>query len=235
MTAVPGTAVIQLTSGNNLLTINGVSNCKLDNIILDGNNVTFSNLSTSSAVLNLDWASHLEVIKCNIINSFACCTIGTCSYGIWGLDSNVQIDGCYITNCSNNGILIHTSSITGNSSRITNCSIFSINSGSGTGQNGNGINVSQAVGVNINGNTISRTQYSSIHCNGGGDAIIIGNNCSGAREFAIFIEAPAAGIIFTGASCAEIVSMAPAAESASPIPVSLVKVLPEASRSLETG
>ncbi|MEW6436804.1 MAG: TIGR03808 family TAT-translocated repetitive protein [Pseudomonadota bacterium] len=210
ITAVPGTVDLQLTSGNNLLTINGISNCKIENVTLDANNVTFSNLSISSAALQLDSCSGLEIINCTIINSVACgiyadqvsdsliqgCVVSACSYGIWGLDSLLSVDNNFVSACSNNGIMLWTSTVTGNSSSITNNKIFSINSGSGTGQFGNGINVFRAVAVNVVSNVISGCQYSAIRCNGGGDAIIVGNNCYGSRENAIFIEAPAAGINF---------------------------------------
>lgn len=212
ITAVPGTVDLQLTSGNNLLTINGISNCKIENVTLDANNVTFSNLSTSSAVLQLDSCNGFEIINCTITNSVACgiyadsvnratirdCTVTACSYGIWALDSLVNVDGNLVQSCSNNGIMIWTSEIAGNNSTVVNNLIFSINSGSGTGSNGNGISVFRAVGVSIIGNQISGTQYSAIRRDGGGDAVIIGNTCYGAREWAIFIEAPIVGIDFNG-------------------------------------
>ncbi len=207
VTAVPGTAQLHLTSGNNLLAINGINNCKIENLILDANNVTFSNLSASSALLRLSSCNNLEIVNCVIQNSVACgiyadavyhakisgCTIQNCSYGLWGMDLLLAVDNNLVMNCSNNGMMIWTSSIRGNSSSITNNKIFSINSGSGTGQNGNGVNVYRAIGVNVIGNIISGCQYSAIRYNSAGDAIIIGNNCYGSREVAIFLEAPGPG------------------------------------------
>lgn len=207
VTSVPGTATLQLTSGNNLLTINGISNCKIENLTLDANNVTFSNLLSSSAVLQIDSCNNLDLSNCAILNSVACgiyagsvynanihgCTIKNCSYGVSGLDSLLVVDRNLITNCANNGVMIFTSYITGNASSVTNNKIFSINSGSGTGQNGNGVVVYQAGSVNVIGNTISGCQYSAIRFNSASDAVIIGNNCYSARENAIFLEAPASG------------------------------------------
>jgi hypothetical protein len=95
--------------------------------------------------------------------------------------------------------LIWTSTVTGNGSIVSENNINGIQSGSGTGQNGNGILVFRAVAVTITANTISGCQYSAIRCNGGGDFVIQGNNCYGSREMAIFIEAPTAGIDLNGA------------------------------------
>ena len=52
--ATPGTVALELTSGDNLLSINGIYSCKVENLNLNGNNVTFSNLSESSALISLD-------------------------------------------------------------------------------------------------------------------------------------------------------------------------------------
>jgi parallel beta-helix repeat protein len=188
---VPGSVVLQLTSGNNLLNINGIYSCKVENILFDGNNVTFSNLSTSSALITLNGAKFTQILNCQTYNSVACgiyasnnssntirdCVVYNCSYGIWTLDSYSQITSNTVQTCSNNGIMIWTTNIAGNNSIVSNNLITSINSGSGTGQNGNGINVFKAIAVNIMGNQISGCQYSSIRINGGGDAIVLGNNC----------------------------------------------------------
>ncbi|MBG0807837.1 TIGR03808 family TAT-translocated repetitive protein [Methylosinus sp. H3A] len=210
--AIPGTVVLQLTSGNNILTINGIYCCKIDGINFNGSNVNFTNLSDSSALLSVTNAPYCEIINNQFYNSVACgvyvsgsaCTIRDnlvyqCSYGIWAVDATSRINGNTVQNCANNGILIWTSTVTGNGSIVSENNINGIQSGSGTGQNGNGILVFRAVAVTITANTISGCQYSAIRCNGGGDFVIQGNNCYGSREMAIFIEAPTAGIDLNGA------------------------------------
>ena len=213
VSCIPGTVSLQLTSGDNLLNVQGIS-CKFEGLIFDGNNVSFSNLQTSSALLVIDGVSAAEISNCILQNSVACgiyipngssaiirnCNLNNCSFGIWSLDSVVIVESNTIENCTNNGILIWTSTVTGNSSSVTNNFINTIGSGSGTGQNGNGVDVFRAVAVNIVGNRFNACQYSSIRCDGGVDAIIIGNNCYNSREVAIFIEAPTAGIDLNGAS-----------------------------------
>lgn len=223
VSAIPGTVTLQLTSGNNLLNINGIQSCRIENIYFNGNNVTFSNLSTSSALITLNNAMYTKIFNCQIYNSVACgiyasnnaintirdCLIYNCSYGIWTLDSFSRIDANTIQNCSNNGIMVWTSAVAGNNSIISNNLITSINSGSGTGQNGNAIEVFRAIAVNVIGNQISGCQYSAIRLNGGGDAIIIGNNCYGSRETAIFLEAPTSGTNLNGGViCANMVDTA---------------------------
>lgn len=210
--AIPGTVALELTSGNNLLTINGIYCCKINGINFNGNNVNFTNSSSSSALLSVTNAPYFEVVNCQFYNSIDCgiyisgsgCTIRDnliyrCSYGIWTVDAVSRINNNTVENCFNNGIMIWTSTVTGNSSVVSENNINNIQTGSGTGQNGNGISVFRAVAVSILGNNISGCQYSAIRCNGGGDHIIQGNNCYGSRETAIFIEAPAAGIDLNGA------------------------------------
>ncbi|MBY6241149.1 TIGR03808 family TAT-translocated repetitive protein [Methylosinus sp. Sm6] len=210
--AIPGTVVLQLTSGSNLLTINGIYSCRIDGINFNGNNVNFTNLNDSSALLSITNAPYCEVINCQFYNSVACgvyisgssCTIRDnlvyqCSYGIWGMDAVLYVNGNRVQNCANNGIMIWTSTVTGNGSIVSGNNINTIQSGSGAGQNGNGIVVFRAVAVTISSNTISGCKYSAIRCNGGGNEIIQGNNCYGSREMAIFIEAPNAGIDLNGA------------------------------------
>ena len=212
ISCLPGTASFQLTSGDNLLAVQGIS-CRIEGLIFDGDNVTFSNLQDSSALLKLDAAPNANIAGCAFQNSVACgiyvpggsiariahCAFNNCNYGLWALDSTIMADSNNVENCANNGIMVWTSTVTGNSSSITNNFINTIGSQSGTGQNGNGINVFRAVAVNIIGNRFNACQYSSIRCNGGGDAIIIGNNCYNSREMAIFLEAPTQGVNFTGA------------------------------------
>jgi uncharacterized secreted repeat protein (TIGR03808 family) len=221
--ATPGTVTLQLTSGNNLLNINGIYNCRIENISFNGNHVTFSNLSASSALITLNGAKFTQIINCQIFNSVACgiyasnyssnvirdCVIFNCSYGVWTLDSFSQITSNTVQTCSNNGIMIWTSNVAGNNSIISSNLVTSINSGSGTGQNGNGISIYKALAVNVIGNSISGCQYSAIRINGGGDAVVLGNNCYGSRETAIFLEAPTAGTNLTGGVvCANMVDTA---------------------------
>ncbi|MHB8884749.1 MAG: TIGR03808 family TAT-translocated repetitive protein [Methylovirgula sp.] len=220
--ATPGTVTLELTSGDNLLYINGIYGCKIENINFNGNNVNFSNLSDSSALISLNAANLTQIMNCQIYNSVSCgiygssssntirdCAIYNCSYGIWTLDSFSQITSNQVNNCANNGIMVWTSSVAGNNSNISNNLITSINSGSGTGQNGNGIGVFRAIAVNVIGNSISGCQYSAIRVNGGGDVIVVGNNCYGSRETAIFLEAPIGGIDLNGGVvCANMVDTA---------------------------
>lgn len=221
--AMPSTVTLQLTSGSNLLNINGVNRCRIENIDFDGNHVTFANLSDSSALIALNNARYTQIFNCQIYNSVACgvyasngsdntirdCIVYGCSVGLWTLDSFSQISSNIVQSCANNGVMIWTSNVTGNNSIVSGNLITSIASGSGTGQNGNGIEVYKAVAVNVIGNSISGCQYSAIRFNGGGDAIVLGNNCYGARETAIFIEAPTSGTDLNGAVvCANMVDTA---------------------------
>lgn len=100
---------------------------------------------------------------------------------------------------SNNGIAVWRDTITGDSSTISGNLINGIDTvNGGTGQNGNGVSVFRAVGVTVSDNRIFNTQYSAVRRNGGGLHNVCNSNIFGARETAIFIEAPGAGVDLTG-------------------------------------
>jgi uncharacterized secreted repeat protein (TIGR03808 family) len=58
----------------------------------------------------------------------------------------------------------------------------------GSGQNGNGINVFRAANVVVQGNRIRACAFSAIRGNGASNLQMIGNNCTGSGEVAIYAE-----------------------------------------------
>jgi uncharacterized secreted repeat protein (TIGR03808 family) len=60
--------------------------------------------------------------------------------------------------------------------------------GGGAGQNGNGINVFRAANVVVQGNRMRACAFSSIRGNSASNLQVIGNNCTGSGEVAVYAE-----------------------------------------------
>lgn len=209
--AVPGTVTIKLASAGNLLTIQGVASCKLEGLIFDAAGVALPN--PESALLRVENADPL-VSQCVFVNSTKTgiyatananakidkCRIASCNFGIWSSDATSEISGNIVESCTNNGIMIYRSTVTGDSSRVTENLVKDIGSTSGTGQNGNGVSIYRAIGVVVSDNRFFNCQYSAVRANGGGNLTVADNNIYNAREMAIFIEATSAGINLNGAT-----------------------------------
>ncbi|MEX3008049.1 TIGR03808 family TAT-translocated repetitive protein [Hoeflea sp. TYP-13] len=94
-----------------------------------------------------------------------------------------------IADCANGGILVHRWQVGPDGSLITGNRIARINArAGGTGQYGNGINVFRAGNVLIANNTLSDCAFSAIRSNSGSDVQIVGNQCRGSGETAIYSE-----------------------------------------------
>lgn len=211
VSAVPGTAALKLTGGDNLMSIIGVASCRIEGVIFDGANAGFSNPRPFSALLEISGADPLAancVFKNSVRTGIYVRDGGTpriidnhfdhCSYAVWSLDSTSIIKDNAIENCANNAIMVWRSTVAKDGSMVVGNSINGVDSGGGNGQNGNGVNVYRAASVTVSGNRIFNCAYSAVRCNGGGGAIVSGNNIFNCREVAIFLEAPQAGLNFTG-------------------------------------
>ncbi len=213
LSAEKGTATIQFSGGSdNLFFIQNVSDCKLQGLLINGNNATFTNPGQLTALVNIQGSGVAACIisDCTIYNSTHCgisCSgnaytsminnlIYSCDAGIWSIDGTVYINKNTVQYCNNNGILVQASTATNvNGSEVSSNYISDIsNASGGSGQYGNGINVFRAGGVKILNNTIYRCNYTSIRINIAGNCQVIGNHCSVASgDVAIYFEAPGPG------------------------------------------
>ncbi|NTG51667.1 TIGR03808 family TAT-translocated repetitive protein [Agrobacterium rhizogenes] len=211
LTAEVGTATIQLSgSAPYLFKANGVNNIDISNVIFDGNNVALTDSSQTAGLLHFSGSgiTNFNIRNCDINNSTAAgisCDSGAngkitdnriynCDTGVFSIDCTVYVQRNRVTYCNNNGIIIWTSSINGNSSEISDNYIDTIkNNAGGTGQFGNGVGIYRAYNVKILNNTIFNCNYSAIRLNASGNSHVVGNYCYNLRETAIFMEAPGAG------------------------------------------
>lgn len=210
MWAVPGTVTIQLSQDDDyLIGIDSVGQVRLSGITFDGagHNLT---ASTNPGLIRIEgWdAADFQISDCRVSNStkngISVLSVGSgtiannrievCDTAIVSLDSVTQIEDNTINWMNNNGIMVWTSTLTGNGTVIKNNSIQGIeNDDGGSGQYGNGINVYRAGNVKVLSNSIYSTKFSAIRLNAASNGQVSNNYCWSLRETAIFLEAPGEG------------------------------------------
>lgn len=212
--AVPGAATIRFTGGGTPLKIENMSSVRFHGVVFDGQNLALPDYAyLRPAFIALKQTNDIIFEDCQIKNSpgigvyvtggnakLSGCYIASHSIGVFSEDAQTFVHKNNIAMIANNGVMIWRSANSGDNSEVTGNIINGIETAAGgTGQNGNGVNVFRAMGVNICDNHILNVKYSAVRCNGGGMAVIEGNNIWNAREVAIYIEAPGAGIDLAGA------------------------------------
>ena len=185
----------------------------IDNLTLSGLGISGGGIGSDdsfSGLMRFATCTNLTIDACRITDGrgngiFA----GQCSgrianstlsgFGLTALfatgSTGLIITGNTISDCANGGIRVFRSETGDDGTIVTENHITNIRSGSGNGQNGNGINVFRANGVIIADNVISDVDFSAVRLNSTEDCIVRGNACADCREVAIFSEFAFAGSI----------------------------------------
>lgn len=102
----------------------------------------------------------------------------------------VDIDGNKVRECGDNGVQIWTTADGQfDGSRIRNNQIFDIhNLSGGDGAYGNGVSIWRAGFVRVENNVIHRCAYTAVRNNAGHDVVVVGNDCKGCGERAMYAE-----------------------------------------------
>lgn len=111
--------------------------------------------------------------------------------GYFSLDGlGVDIDGNKVRRCGDNGVLVWTTAAGRfEGSRIRNNEISDIhNLSGGDGAYGNGVGVWNSGFVRVENNVIRRCAYTAVRNNGGHDVTVVGNDCKGFGERAMYAE-----------------------------------------------
>ncbi len=128
-----------------------------------------------------------------------CTLTGASETALFANDSKgLLINGNTISDCGNGGIRVFRSEPGPDGTIVTENRISNIRSGSGNGQNGNGINAYRADEVVISNNHISDVDFSGIRVNTTNNAIISGNEMHNCREVALFSEFGFSGSVISG-------------------------------------
>jgi uncharacterized secreted repeat protein (TIGR03808 family) len=119
------------------------------------------------------------------------CTIARAGKAaLFALDSKgLRIEGNRVEDAADNGLLVWRSAPGPDGTLVTGNHITGIGMKSGgSGQYGNGINIFRAGNVIVANNRISGCAYSAVRGNAASNLQVLGNNCSGMGEVAIFVE-----------------------------------------------
>lgn len=202
LVGVPGQSRIRYAGDGHLMFATGVSNVRLEGLVLDGNNRPLADYAP--ALLHVSTGANIAVEDCMIMGSLKegvvfdrvagrmqnCTITGIIGAAFVSNDAQgLTISDNVVTDCMDNGILIHRWSEGRDATRVTGNRIERIRAASGgTGPYGNGINVFRADDVLIANNTIDDCDFSAIRCNAASNMQVVANQCSQLGETALFAE-----------------------------------------------
>lgn len=204
LSGVPGLSVLKFSADGGALTVASARNVHLTGLVLDGAKTAPTGEGNDRALLSARKVEGLFITNCKITGSrMNGLSLRECSgkitdneistvavTGIFCNDSNgLEISHNHVHNCGNNGIQVWRSKAGEDGTIIAQNRIDGIRAeASGTGQNGNGINVFKADSVQVTGNRITDCDFSAIRGNAASDFQVIGNSCARLGEVAIYAE-----------------------------------------------
>ncbi|SER52275.1 twin-arg-translocated uncharacterized repeat-containing protein [Faunimonas pinastri] len=198
---VPGRSRLVFTGGHSLLRARHGARLRLQGLILDGAGLS---MDEDGGLLYADGIASVVIEDCEGVGSAAyglvlassagrierCRIAGTRSAGIHIRQSaGFSITDNVLTDCGDRGILISRETESDDNSIVRGNRIGDIPARSGgTGQNGNGINLSKANGVIITDNRIDNCDFSAIRAFSSDNVQIIGNQATRSGEKALYVE-----------------------------------------------
>jgi uncharacterized secreted repeat protein (TIGR03808 family) len=208
---VRGMTRLVLSKSAPLLTADKAENTSLNGLVFDGGKIA---LPEKTALLQLRSGHDLHVNDCEIISAggdaIMCrstegqitnCTItDAADTAIFSLDGiNMLIAGNTIRNSGNGGIRVWQSEKHADGAIVVDNQIEDTAARSGgSGQNGNAINVYRAHNVIVRGNRIRGAAFSAVRGNAASQIQIVGNNCTGIGEVALYCEFDFEGAAISG-------------------------------------
>lgn len=201
ISGVRGATRILLSQGHSLIGSDRASDVTLTGLILDGIGQT---LPEGRGLVHLNTTRRLRIADCQVLQ------IGGIGIALVASDGEVTnntisdasdtalfstngrgllIAENIIRGSGNGGIRVWQDNQRDDGSTIVDNTIENTGARSGgTGQNGNAINVYRAANVIVRGNHIRNAAFSAVRGNAAFNIQIIGNNCSGLDEVAIYSE-----------------------------------------------
>jgi uncharacterized secreted repeat protein (TIGR03808 family) len=202
LVGVPGRSVLKLIGAGPLLQSAGAQKIALEGVIFDGGDgltpkerglLDFSDalsLAIHGCVIRRASTRGINLLRCaGRIAQTEIFEIGDA--GFHSLDGfGVDFDGNHVKGCGDNGVMVWTT-VAGRheGSRLRNNVIEDIhNRSGGNGPYGNGVSIWGSGGVRVENNKIRRCVYTAVRNNAGHDVQVIGNECSGFQERAMYAE-----------------------------------------------
>lgn len=198
-----GGSTLRLVGQGPLLRGAALGSVTLESVIFDGGGDRFSDakqglldfadvarLSIHGCTIRRSAARGVNLLRCggrfaeNVIENIK-------DVGYFSLDGlGVDIDGNKVRECGDNGVQVWTT-VAGRfeGSRIRNNEISDIhNFSGGDGAYGNGVSIWGSGFVLVENNVIRRCAYTAVRNNAGHDVSVIGNDCKGFGERAMYAE-----------------------------------------------
>lgn len=207
---IPGATWLVTSDPAPVASAQNITNLVLTGIGFDGKDR--GDNGSHSGLVALNQIANAQISQCSFINVsgnglFVGATSGrieNCKFsgasltGLFAVDSDgLMISGNTISDCGNGGLRVFRNQAGPDGTIISENRISNIRSGSGNGQNGNGINVFRADEVLIVNNHISDCDFSAVRVNTTNNTLIRGNTCTQCREVAIFSEFAFSGSIIS--------------------------------------
>lgn len=205
---VAGATKLVALTAKPVLTGENAEGIFLSGISVDGQGI--GDNESHSGLVSLQTCANLAISACGFSNitgnglfTYAssgritdCRISGASLTGLFAVDSaGLSVSGNTVSDCGNGGIRVFRNQAGADGTIISQNRISNIRSGSGNGQNGNGINVFRANGVIVAGNVISDVDFSAVRLNSTEDSLVKGNSCTTCQEVAIFSEFAFSGSI----------------------------------------
>lgn len=205
---VPGATRIVNSGDGPIATAQGATGLTLEGLSFDGQGRGAG--ETHSGIVAISQCAAVTIDNCAFADVTGNCLYlyatggqisstrlnGASGTALFAVDSaGLQITGNTISDCGNGGIRVFRNDSGPDGTLVTENRISNIRSGSGNGQNGNGINIFRADEVIIANNHISDCDFSAVRVNTTNNTLIRGNMISECREVAIFSEFAFSGSI----------------------------------------
>lgn len=205
---VPGRSILKYNGGEALLSIEDAAGVHLSGLTLDGD---ARPLESGGALLAASSAQDLVLSSCRFLGSseggvalrkvsgrISDCEIGDIrTGGLFSEDAEgLDISHNHVHDCGDNGIQIWRSEAGEDGTIVSANRIERIAAkSSGSGQDGNGVNVFRAGSVIVSENRISDCAVSAVRVNSGSDCQIVGNSCARLGEIALCAEFTFEGVV----------------------------------------
>jgi uncharacterized secreted repeat protein (TIGR03808 family) len=201
LTGVRCATRIALTRGPSLLSAEGADAITLTGLTLEGGTLP---LARDGGLVNLTAVRDVRIADCTITNangnairlfqSTGAVTgntiTGSADNALYCVDnSKLELRANKISKSGNGGIRVWQSLKRSDGSVVADNIIEDTGArAGGSGQNGNAVNVYRAADVTVRGNTIRRAAFSAVRGNAASNFLVIGNNCAGFGETAMYAE-----------------------------------------------
>jgi uncharacterized secreted repeat protein (TIGR03808 family) len=198
---IRGATRLEAVRGDSLLAADGAEGIELSGLVLDGKRLQMPN---GRGLVHLRNVRALRLTHCDLINAGGAAlslegvsgevagnhVAAAADSGIFSNDaSGLAITGNVVRDCGNGGILVWRSAPGHDGTLIADNRVENIRADAGgDGPHGNASNIFSAGDVMVHGNHIRNARFSAVRGNAASNLQIVGNQCGGLGEVAIYAE-----------------------------------------------